>query len=191
MFYLLFQYKDNQKGKCYLEFLYKEDLIKYLLDNSKLISEHKIVESEKEYEFKLVRLKEDEKLECKKCGGEITIGSSTGYCVKCSSGSRLKTAKRICSTPGCETKIAEWNKSGLCSSCHVKRSLSAETAKRREKRAVNRVLEKGEPKKGKCRRCKKVFELEDWQHSSMHWCSECRASPNYKNFSETQSLGKI
>lgn len=191
MFYLLFKYKKNPQERDYQEFLYREDLIKYLLDNSKLILKHKIIESEKEYEFKLVRLKEDEKLECKKCGKEITIGSSTGYCVKCSSGSRLKTAKRTCSTPGCETKIADWNKSGLCSACHVKRSLSAETAKRREKRAAQKAIEKGEPRKGKCRRCEKEFELEDWQHSSMHWCSECRASPDYKDFSETQTLGKI
>ena len=191
MFYLLFQYNENQRGKFYEEFAYKDDLIKYLVDNSKLILRCRIIESEKEYEFKLVRLKEDEKLECKKCGGEISLGSTTGYCVKCSSGSRLKTAKRTCSTPGCEKKIADWNKSGLCSACHVKRSLSSETAKRREKRAVQKTIEKGEPKKGKCRRCKKEFELEDWQHSSMHWCSECRASPDYKNFSETQTLGKI
>ena len=190
MFYLLFQLKKDPAGKCYEEFQYKEDLIKYLFDNSKLILQHKIVESEKEYEFKLVRLKENEKLECKKCGGDISVGSTTGYCVKCSSGSRLKTAKRICSTPGCEKKIADWNKSGLCSGCHVKRSLSSETAKRKEKRAVQKVIEKSESVKGKCRRCEKEFELEDWQHSSMHWCTECRLSPDYKNFSETHEMRK-
>lgn len=191
MFYLLIEYKETPRKKDYLEFKYREDLIEYLLDNSKLFLKHKIIESEKEYEFKLVRLKEDEKLKCRKCEKEISAGSTTGYCVKCSSGSRLKTSKRTCSTPECETKIADWNKSGLCSSCHVKRSLSAETAKRKEKRAVQRVLDKADPKKGKCRKCKKEFDLEDWQHSSMHWCAECRKLPDYQNFTETQRLGKI
>jgi len=42
--------------------------------------------------------------------------------------------------------------------------------------------------KGKCRRCKGSFNLEDWQHSSLHWCPDCRKLPSYKNFKETHSL---
>lgn len=42
--------------------------------------------------------------------------------------------------------------------------------------------------KGKCRKCKKSFELEDWQHSTLHWCPDCRKLPSYKNFKETYSL---
>ncbi|GAG74967.1 unnamed protein product [marine sediment metagenome] len=39
-------------------------------------------------------------------------------------------------------------------------------------------------KKGKCCKCGKTFTLKSWQHSSLHWCLNCRQSPEYKNFKE-------
>ena len=48
----------------------------------------------------------------------------------------------------------------------------------KEKRAVQKPL-----KKGKCRRCGKSFPLQSWQHSSLHWCPECRKTIGYKDFS--------
>lgn len=49
---------------------------------------------------------------------------------------------------------------------------------------LHRKINKKELKEGKCRRCGKPFLLEDWQHSTLHWCRLCRQTPEYKNFSE-------
>lgn len=32
--------------------------------------------------------------------------------------------------------------------------------------------------------CGKEFELEEWQHSTLHWCPKCRNSPEYKEFGQ-------
>ena len=203
MFYLLFQYKESKAKKFYIEFKSKgeltkfieEELVKFIKENDENINVTKIIESEKEYKMiwllNLIEIGEDEKkqkLICKKCGEKLSNVNTSGYCIKCEPGSRIDRSKRRCSD--CGTKIAEWNKSGKCTKCRVASTVKEESAKRREKRKVKRLIEK-ENKMGKCRKCNKDFELEDWQHSSMHWCSECRKLDDYKNFSETQHVGKI
>ena len=67
-------------------------------------------------------------------------------------------------------RVAPSNKEGVCLSCQK--------------------VEEKITREGKCRRCKKEFELEDWQHSSMHWCPDCRLSPDYKDFVEPNTLGR-
>jgi len=61
-----------------------------------------------------------------------------------------------------------------------------ETAKKLEK-----IKKEKKKKLGRCKRksCLKVFELEDWQHSSLHWCPECRARPDYKNYDKRIDVG--
>ena len=63
MFYLLFQYNSGSQNRDYRGFRKKEELTKFLFENSKKILTHKIIESEKEYEFRLIRIQEKEKAE--------------------------------------------------------------------------------------------------------------------------------
>lgn len=185
MFYLLFQYKDGQEEKGFQKFNTKEELIAFLYKNINRFLIHIIIEPKKEYRFGLVEVAEKKgelTLYCEKCGDLISAQNTTGYCGKCASGSRILTSKKKCSD--CGSIIAEWNKSGLCTKCRTANRLKLSKIKRREKREAQKLIEEKSLKKGKCRKCEKEFELEDWQHSSMHWCPECRKSGDYKEYNE-------
>ena len=190
MLYLLYQHK-NEKTRGYREFKAKEDLTKFLFENSKLFLSWKIIEGEEKYEMKLMPTKEYEKPICKKCGGELPLGRATGYCSKCLSDKRFEGSERICSTLGCETRITEWNKTGLCQRCYTK----SQNDQRREERMVERMLKEKElkervPRKGKCNVCKKEFDLEDWQNPAMHWCPNCRKKKIYRDYEAHLGPGK-
>lgn len=57
-----------------------------------------------------------------------------------------------------------------------------------------RPQRRGRPKKkkrpGLCKNpdCGEKFELEDWQHSSLHWCPSCRQLPKYKNYDKRNGM---
>lgn len=133
-----------------------------------------------------------EMLKCSDCGKPITEGSKTGRCRSCAQRRaivrKLENSKRRCP---CGRKIIAWNGSGLCSKCIQRRrryfyqhDFSSWRAEARRKKKA----EKQAGKKGRCRTCKKEFNLEGWQHSSLHWCPKCQKSDVYKNFASNQKI---
>ena len=75
---------------------------------------------------------------------------------------------RIC--PECGKLLPERNITGMCKRCW----------RRTKARSINKPINMG--RKGRCRLCGKGFDLLDWQHSSLHWCPECRKSQEYTEY---------
>lgn len=120
---------------------------------------------------------------CSGCGTQITISSESGMCRSCVR--QISNPKRMTKVCKCGVKLASWNMSGFCTDCLKKRQrkyyilTSADNKKKS-------TMKTG--KRGKCRRCKKRFDLEAWQHSALHWCPECRASNDYQNYYSDQKI---
>jgi len=126
---------------------------------------------------------------CSKCGEPITDKSKLGLCQACSQTVRKYDKGRQCG--GCDKRIANWNASGYCQECR-KRVFVANKLQDRKTclsvRQENKRKQKTE-KMGKCRLCKKAFSLEVWQHSTLHWCSECRKGEDYQDYSSYEVRG--
>ena len=117
-------------------------------------------------------------LTCKECGREIKGKGKTGLCYSCAHRSKnmKRTKNRRCA---CGNPIADWNKTGRCQKCwHVGMGGSSSNVPRKP------AIREKSLKKGKCCRCGKSFSLESWQHSTLHWCPECRLGSDYKEFRE-------
>ena len=200
MYYIYYELEDG--GTEFKEFETQDEAISHLIFRGRYIKVYHIIYG-KEYKFVLV---EGDFLKCKECGNPLCDQNYSGYCKHCYSEARKKEFKKECSE--CGNKIAAWNKSGLCKRCTDKKTSKERVKAYREKKkkptngrkhrkhrvhresrhseeVVEEVVEEPkDPKKGKCCRCKKTFTLEDWQHSTLHWCSDCRKHPDYKNFKE-------
>jgi len=92
---------------------------------------------------------------------------------------------------GCGNPIANWNESGHCKKCrrnprHINRKQyqAAYKSVRAENKKKRRV-----GKKGKCRLCGRRFQLESWQHSTLHWCPRCRKGEAYQEYSSNEFRG--
>ena len=120
---------------------------------------------------------------CSKCGRQITISSKSGLCKSCVR--KFANLKRMTRNCRCGKKISSWNSSGLCTDCLRKRQrryyiLSYSNTKKKSKQKTGQ--------RGKCRLCKKKFDLESWQHSSLHWCPECRKLEVYQGYYSEQKI---
>ena len=70
----------------------------------------------------------------------------------------------------CGELLPERNITGMCKRC------------RRRTVARSDYVPVKTGKTGHCRLCGKGFDLLDWQHSSLHWCLECRKSQEYTEY---------
>ncbi len=194
-------YKDKDGKNKLKQFEKESEALKFILSERIDIALCEVFEVKKVLEFGFIS-KDDsikkEELKCIDCGGTISSSAYTGRCHSCSSKSKM--GERLCENCG-KTKIANWNKTGLCGRCRSKYGNQERNQKRKEKKPHDEIEVKKKPEKieqeneqeikkqknntiGKCRKCTKGFKLENWQHSSMHWCPECRKSPNYKDYVE-------
>lgn len=204
--YIFYKAKDGQnKLKQFDE---ENNALRFIFSENIDIALCEVFEVKRILEFGFISRNEaakKEELKCTECGGRVSSSAYTGKCHSCSSKSRMGT--RLCEDCG-KVKIADWNKAGLCLKCRnkyrnekQKRKKKTETKEEKvpiqvqvdetkSKEETIKEVEEPSPSgkiakvraRGKCRKCKKEFKLEDWQHSSMHWCSECRKHPDYKNY---------
>ena len=127
---------------------------------------------------------------CGKCGKAITNRNTLGLCRACAYDKVNFRLGKKCQF--CGTRIRDCNKSMCCQKCRKERFLSRESYKYsyyeawRSVKQENKRMHKTE-KKGKCRKCGKGFYLEDWQHSTLHWCPSCRDSIDYQTFSSSEN----
>ncbi len=186
--YIFYKSKDGQNKLK--QFEKESEALRFILSERIDVALCEVFEVKRVLEFGFIskdELPKKEELKCIDCGGRVSNSAYTGKCHSCSSKSKMGT--RLCEDCG-EVKIADWNKAGLCIKCrnkylNQKKKKSPEVKKETEKKEQEieqEVKKKKINKIGKCRKCEKEFKLEDWQHSSMHWCPECRKHPNYKNF---------
>ena len=126
---------------------------------------------------------------CGKCGNPISNKSKLGLCQACSQTVGKYDKGRQCG--GCDKRIADWNASGYCQECR-KRVFVANKVQDRKTclsvRQENKQRQRTE-KKGKCRKCKRGFRLEKWQHSTLHWCPKCRKSEDYQDYASHEVRG--
>jgi len=116
---------------------------------------------------------------CRECGKAISHSNKSGLCHSCIIKIKMKKSTRVCKIEGCNEKITTWNKSGLCT-YHHHRMRNRRRYYKEFKR--NKPMIKHVGKMGVCRKCKAIFELEWWQHSTLHWCPACQNSEIYKNY---------
>lgn len=121
---------------------------------------------------------------CSKCGAQITVSSKSGLCRSC--GQKLANRKgKVKNCRSCNKKISSRNSTGLCADCLRKRqrkyyNYAYGTTKKKSRQKMGQ--------KGKCRLCKKEFDLESWQHSSLHWCPDCRKLGVYQDYYSNQKV---
>jgi len=127
---------------------------------------------------------------CGECGKPITDKSKLGLCQACSQGMGKYTEGRQCG--GCDKRIADWNVSGYCQACRKKVFVANKVHDRKACLSVRQENKQRQmtEKKGKCRKCKRGFQLERWQHSMLHWCPECRKGEDYQNYEYMQPRGR-
>ena len=185
--------REFEKGEDALKFLLSENVDISLCEMWSVDKKLKLIFVDEEEEITqegtkpeivvdvdVARGKEDPK--CSECGRGISGKGKTGLCQSCIGRKNIEERdEMIAGDRKCErckkTKISSWNKSGFCRKCGTQVS--------NEKQKLKIKKEKKEAPKGKCRRCKKEFKLEKWQHSTLHWCPECRKTPGYKTYMES------
>jgi len=126
---------------------------------------------------------------CGKCGKPISNKSKLGLCRACSQTVRKYDKGRQCG--GCDKRIADWNVSGYCQECRKKIFVANKVQDRKtclSVRQENKQRQRTE-KMGKCRKCKKAFWLEKWQHSTLHWCPGCRKGEDYQDYASHEVRG--
>lgn len=211
MYYIFYQFKTGKVG--YDEYFKESDVLVWILKNGGHCLSYKIFEAVKVYRLGLIEIGKGKSIrKCRKCGGPIGEQNTSGYCNSCVGSTRLEKSERLCTVCG-KNKITAWNKSGLCTSCRNRAGYKLRNKKRKQQRqekkkkskaleikkeggnlqappietkSIDKDLPVNTPNKniGTCRKCSTKFKLESWQHSSMHWCPECRKSGDYKEFRE-------
>ena len=126
---------------------------------------------------------------CGKCGKPISNKSKLGLCQVCSQAVGKHDKGRQCG--GCDKRIADWNTSGYCQECRKRVFIVNKFQDRKACRSVTQENKRKQrtEKKGKCRKCKKTFPLEAWQHSTLHWCPECRKGGDYQDYASYEFRG--
>ena len=122
---------------------------------------------------------------CSKCGEAITNKNASGLCRSCSYQVASFSLGKKCKY--CPTKIRDCNKSGLCQECRKTHYLERNNSKYQYYKAWRSTKKEHKQRQrtdemGKCRKCTQEFQLEAWQHSTMHWCPECRKGEDYQHF---------
>ena len=129
---------------------------------------------------------------CSKCGSAITNRNGSGLCRSCAYRINAFSLGKKCKY--CPTKIRDCNKSGLCQKCRKTHYLERDNSKYPYYKAWRSVKKEHKQRQrteemGKCRKCKKAFPLEIWQHSTLHWCPECRKGEDYQGYASYEHRG--
>jgi len=193
---MLFRYSLADTRKVYEEFKSKEELIKFIKEKKEEIEINKIIEAGKEFKINWIltldeigkpapqgrgrprKKAEDSKIE------EIKPKRRRGRPRKekiVSEPEQLEPEESL-EEPG------EFEDESVEEAPEEEPDEEGQEESKEEETEITKKLEEMKKKKkgrmGRCKRksCLKVFELEDWQHSSLHWCPECRLLPGYKDY---------
>jgi len=123
---------------------------------------------------------------CSECDKPITNRSRLGLCRACSQIARKYSYTRECEG-GCGNCIVAWNVSVYCKECMKTHYIEQDPSKYTYYKAWRSTKKEHKQRQrtdemGKCRKCTQEFQLEAWQHSTMHWCPECRKGEDYQHF---------
>lgn len=173
MFYVLFQYKKGKKESGFQRFRSLSEVEEFLWKNGRDFGFFKIIEVKKEYTAKCVLIPVDDTLKKPSARGRPKKGKGK------------KEEKEKAETE----KLDKEESSKEEIEIDEKPEETEEDIKRKDEELMkksDKAMEtaKKEKKMGRCKRksCLKVFELEDWQHSTLHWCPECQRRPDYKGY---------
>lgn len=174
MFYLFFRYSLADQKKVYEEFKSKEDVIEFIEGKRDEIEIEKVIEAGREFKLNwILKLDEIDKPSPQRRGRPRKEKEKD----------EPKQLDQEEPKKEQEDKEKHWE---LCSVCEKNRVVSSN-----KRKICGECLQKEKEKKlGHCKRpgCGKEFELEDWQHSSLHWCPDCQQRPDYKNYDKRDRI---